>query len=358
MPDTSITYGRSTSPHLTKSTMRDSLKLLTIAIPTFNRCEELSNCLESIRNAWTPALAGKVELVVSSNASSDGTDDLIRGFQIEGLPLRYERWPENVGPIRNFLRLVELSEAQYCWLLSDDDAIERDGLFDVVRLLDGKPETGGILLKSTPYTPDLSTPLRNCSTEDPPRFEQIPVTNIQEFLHEWGLLSVCVVNVQLWRQHVGSIPLDEAGAYPHVWIQAAMMHAADNWGIIPHPIIRYRTNNDSFLSENGALRRALMPISSYGYLATFYSKSDPVLSNAARGLCCDFVFHYAKEMKKGWGGAEPGDYKTIVEMLRVCWFHEGWRKPANFFRAVFISCIPVGAISLLRKASSRTAAKT
>ena len=89
--------------------MQRSEPLLTIAIPTYNRRDDLEACLNSIKASWMEEFAGKVELVISSNASTDETDALVGKFYITGLRIIYERQSENLGPVRNFLRIVELA---------------------------------------------------------------------------------------------------------------------------------------------------------------------------------------------------------------------------------------------------------
>ena len=101
--------------------MGETRPLLTIAIPTYNR----SNELEMLLTALAPQLTNhpEIELFISDNASPDDTAALVRCFQDKGLALRYHRHPENIGPDANFLSCFRAARGKYFWLFSDDDII-------------------------------------------------------------------------------------------------------------------------------------------------------------------------------------------------------------------------------------------
>ena len=88
--------------------------LLTIAIPTYNRRNLLKRALDSI----VPQLNPKVEILVSDNASDDGTDGMIA----ESYPMvRYIKNAENMGWDYNFLQCYREAKGKYVILLGSDD---------------------------------------------------------------------------------------------------------------------------------------------------------------------------------------------------------------------------------------------
>lgn len=96
--------------------------LLTIAIPTFNRRNLLKRALDSI----VPQLNPKVEILVSDNASDDGTDVMIA----ESYPMvRYIKNAENMGWDYNFLQCYREARGKYVILLGSDDRMS-DGAVD------------------------------------------------------------------------------------------------------------------------------------------------------------------------------------------------------------------------------------
>jgi len=109
----------------------NSLPLLSICIPTYNRAGFLRECLSSIN---PEELDGNVEVVVSDNASTDDTLTVLKTFQATH-PLRYIVQPENLGPDRNFDAVVAEANGEYCWLLGSDDVVQPGGVRSLVAAL-------------------------------------------------------------------------------------------------------------------------------------------------------------------------------------------------------------------------------
>lgn len=88
--------------------------LLTIAIPTYNRKRLLKRALESI----VPQLNSNVEILVSDNASDDGTDKMMKS---DFPNIRYIRNETNMGSDYNFLQCYREANGEYVMLLGSDD---------------------------------------------------------------------------------------------------------------------------------------------------------------------------------------------------------------------------------------------
>ena len=95
--------------------------LLTIAIPTHNREAFLRQLLGCLRNE----IVGlpEVRLLVSDNASTDGTEYAIQEELRRGTALDYIKNTHNVGPDGNFLQCYERATGKYVWIFSDDDLL-------------------------------------------------------------------------------------------------------------------------------------------------------------------------------------------------------------------------------------------
>ncbi len=108
--------------------------LLSITIPTYNRAPFLAELLEVL----LPQVRDepRAELVVSDNASADGTPELLAGFQERGLPLRHLRNAENVGSDGNFLQCLEAARGKYVWVLGDDDLLTPGAVGQLLSLLE------------------------------------------------------------------------------------------------------------------------------------------------------------------------------------------------------------------------------
>lgn len=105
---------------------------LSICIGTFNRAEFLRQALDSI----LPQITDECEIIVSDNASSDATEQVVTHYMLRSARLRYFRQSENIGLDRNFDSVVERARGEYCWLMSDDDLLKPGAVKRVLEELD------------------------------------------------------------------------------------------------------------------------------------------------------------------------------------------------------------------------------
>jgi abequosyltransferase len=86
----------------------DARPLLTVAIPTFNRPEQLATLLAvlEVQLRELPPNAPLIEIFVSNNASADDTQDILTSahsrFLAAGLLLNAHHHAENIGSDANF----------------------------------------------------------------------------------------------------------------------------------------------------------------------------------------------------------------------------------------------------------------
>lgn len=95
-------------------------KILTIAIPTYNRGFFLEQSLECI-TSQIKGLEDEIELLVSDNCSSDNTQQVVKKFIDAGAPIVYNRNNVNLGMDGNFVYCFKNAKAKYVWILGDDD---------------------------------------------------------------------------------------------------------------------------------------------------------------------------------------------------------------------------------------------
>jgi glycosyltransferase involved in cell wall biosynthesis len=109
---------------------------VSVFIPTYNRADLLPHAIAG-------ALAqthDDFELIVSDNASTDGTPDAVASF--DDPRLRYVRQEENLGLLGNHNWFLERVESDYALILSDDDVVYPKLLERTVAELDRRPEAG------------------------------------------------------------------------------------------------------------------------------------------------------------------------------------------------------------------------
>lgn len=101
------------------------LKEITILIPTYNRAELLDKNLESIS---TQDFKGKIKCVISDNASSDHTKDIVSKWKNRNMYITYLKNKNEIPPIENFINASKKIDTEYSKFLQDDDWLEPNAL--------------------------------------------------------------------------------------------------------------------------------------------------------------------------------------------------------------------------------------
>jgi len=78
----------------------------------------------------------RIEIIVSDNASTDDTTDIIRSFQTKYPWIRYCRNDSNIGAEENFYHLFTLAAGDYVWLIGDDDKLEKKAVAIIIKQID------------------------------------------------------------------------------------------------------------------------------------------------------------------------------------------------------------------------------
>jgi glycosyltransferase involved in cell wall biosynthesis len=80
-----------------------------------------------------------LELVISDNASDDGTEELCREFARSDARVRYVRQPENIGLIPNFYAVLRQARGTYFKWMGHDDWLAPTFVRRCVEVFDGDP---------------------------------------------------------------------------------------------------------------------------------------------------------------------------------------------------------------------------
>lgn len=117
-------------------------ELVSIALPVYNGGATVASVIESVlaqRHA-------ELELVISDNASTDGTEELCRHFARADDRVVYRRHAANLGLLNNFRSAAEATRGRYVRWIGDADALEPDYL---ARVLDAFAEDERRVLVTT-----------------------------------------------------------------------------------------------------------------------------------------------------------------------------------------------------------------
>ena len=122
-----------------------SRKILTIAIPTWNRARYLKGLIDQlVVQINTFKLEQSIEILISDNASDDNTRQVVDDFIKNSSYIVYSRNEKNIGAKSNVLKSMEIASGEYVLLIGDDDRIRNNCLVDILKILiESKP---GVLI--------------------------------------------------------------------------------------------------------------------------------------------------------------------------------------------------------------------
>lgn len=126
---------------------------VTIGVPVYNGDRYLQETFESI-DAQT---FSDFEVIVSDNASTDGTELICRDYAARNPRVRYVRNDRNIGMAGNFSQIVRLASGHYFKLASADDRFDARLLGECVTVLDAHPEVALCYGKTTLIDEDGKT---------------------------------------------------------------------------------------------------------------------------------------------------------------------------------------------------------
>jgi glycosyltransferase involved in cell wall biosynthesis len=124
--------------------------ILTIAIPTYNGASTLQETLDSVVTQLQPG----VDILISDNASTDGTAEIVSRYQSIYSQIHYRCNDENLGADRNFDLAIRKASGEFVWLFSDDDLMGLGAINAVLEALNHHPELGALFVNYAVYSPD------------------------------------------------------------------------------------------------------------------------------------------------------------------------------------------------------------
>ncbi len=126
------------------TTSRQSIPKLSLCFPTYNRAPLLRQALDAVLVQAVP----ETEVVVSDNASSDGTASVLSEAQAmyPEVCLRVSRQEVNVGPDANIYAVIRQARGEFVYVLSDDDVLLPGGVAKLLDLMRVYPEADALSL--------------------------------------------------------------------------------------------------------------------------------------------------------------------------------------------------------------------
>ena len=109
---------------------------LSIYIPTFNRVETLLELLNNIKNTCDSQMRGLIEVVVSDNASTDLTQQMMKIALDNGFIDKYIRFSKNRGSDENISSCYHSTNGDFVWILCDDDLPGKESIKNILSVIE------------------------------------------------------------------------------------------------------------------------------------------------------------------------------------------------------------------------------
>ena len=130
----------------------EQIPTVSAGIPVFNGEQFLKGTIEALLNQSFR----DIEVIISDNASTDGTEAICRAFAERDSRVRYHRNSTNVGPFTNYWRVFELSRGPYFKWNSANDLCSPDMVERCLKTLQDHPDAVLAYMKTRLVDDDLT----------------------------------------------------------------------------------------------------------------------------------------------------------------------------------------------------------
>ena len=121
--------------------------ILSICIPTYNRINQLDNCLNSILISKKNVDDFNFEICISDNNSEKNTEEIIQKYNKE-LKIKFNRNKKNFGFAINAIKTVSMAQGEFSWMIGDDDLILPQTLLKLKNLLQNNSDNDYFFINS------------------------------------------------------------------------------------------------------------------------------------------------------------------------------------------------------------------
>jgi glycosyltransferase involved in cell wall biosynthesis len=116
----------------------DQTPVLTVVVPTWERPAELTLAVSSIAEQIDDELAGKVEIIISDNASGPETRAVLQRLSETYPSVNYYIHAENHGGMYQVAIAPHRARGRWTWVFGDDDVLAPGGLKAVLQVLENE----------------------------------------------------------------------------------------------------------------------------------------------------------------------------------------------------------------------------
>ena len=283
--------------------------LLSICIPTYNRCEYLAKSIESII-IQEEFLNGMVEIVISDNASDDDTQKVGMAYAEKYENISYYRNSENVRDI-NFP--IVLSEAKgILKRLSNDTVLYQPGaLSHMCRIIEENRKEKPVLFWSNGHSK---------------RNEELQKVDFGSFVCNASYWITSIVCFSIWKDDCENIKNDISGCELCLWQVRKVLELASKRENI---LICNKTITDVQIVKKKNISYGLYKVfyENYFTLLTPYFDNYTLTTEDREYLEKDLLFNFFTEWCLNWEIQVDGLQYSKTEDLKQAIFEQYKNKP-------------------------------
>ena len=192
--------------------------ILSICIPTYNRINQLDNCLNSILISKKNVDNFNFEICISDNGSEEDTESIIKKYNKE-LTIKYNRNEKNFGFAINGIKTISMAEGEFSWMIGDDDLILPKTLSKLKNLLQNNLDKDYFFINSycleSSYLDKFPTPFNteNLNFENMRKIssiktsKRVPFWNVIDPKVSWEFLFGIYLNLFKTKKWLKSIDI-------------------------------------------------------------------------------------------------------------------------------------------------------
>jgi glycosyltransferase involved in cell wall biosynthesis len=163
--------------------------LFSICIPTYNRPEQLRNCLNSIAIA-KKKIKIDFEVCISDNCSDFNINKIIKNFK-PLLNIKFNQNKKNLGFALNLLKVISIAKGEFVWTIGDDDLLTTDSIKSINHLILNNLEVDFFYINSyhlnSDYLKKFATPFNTHNL--PKKMEKMSQLSRDKKCNFWDLID-------------------------------------------------------------------------------------------------------------------------------------------------------------------------
>lgn len=172
---------------------------VTIGVPVYNGEQFLRGALDALIAQDHP----HIEIIISDNASTDGTQAICREYENRYANVRYHRNKENIGPSGNFQKVLSLAKGDYFMWAAHDDSWSTNYVSSLLAQLQETPTA----VLATPLTKHVHDDLSDSKhSDDRPAPGKSRLANLRRFYKDHACTWIYGLYRTEWvKSHVAEL---------------------------------------------------------------------------------------------------------------------------------------------------------